>query len=135
MLLLRSQVRSLVSSRFELLQLSLIGYHLAAEVQVFIVSDLVIRVKADSKTALAWQPLLLLIIILIIILVIIFIILAFNLRCLMALLSVGISLAIEDRSVRLNVPLRNTTTLGARYSANNSSSVATASCHVEVLKL
>ncbi len=85
-LLLRSQVLSLVSCRFELLQLSLIGYHLAAEVQVFIVSNLV-RVKADSKTALAWQSLLL-IIILIIVLVIIFIIITFNLRCLMTLLSV-----------------------------------------------
>lgn len=131
-LMLRSHVRSLVSCRFELLQLSLIGYHLPAEVKVFIVSYLV-RVKADSKAALAWQALLIFIIILIIVLVIILIFFTFNLRCLMALLGIGISLAIEYRSVRLDVPLRRTC-LGASYSPYSSTS-GTTSCHVEVLKL
>ena len=131
-LMLGSHVRSLVSCRFELLQLSLIGQHLASEVQVFIVSDLV-RVKADSKAALAWQALLILIIILIIVLVIIFIFFAFDLRCLMTLLSIGISLAIEHRSVRLEVPL-GTVCLGASNSPYSSPS-GTTSCHVEVLKL
>ena len=87
----------------------------------------------DSKAALAWQALLFLIIILIIVLVIILIFFTFNLRCLMALLGIGISLAIEDWSVWLNVPLRNTC-LGASYSPNISTS-GTSSCHVEVLKL
>jgi hypothetical protein len=105
---------------------------LTAEIQVFIVSDLV-RVKTDRKAALAWQALLILIIILIIVLVIIFIFLPFDLRCLMALLSIGISLAIEHRSVRLNVPLR-TACLGAGNSPYRPNS-GTASCHVEVLKL
>ena len=40
-LMLWSHVLSLVSCRFELLQLSFIRYHLAAEVQVFVVSYLV----------------------------------------------------------------------------------------------
>jgi hypothetical protein len=39
--MLWSHVLSLVSCRFELLQLSFIRYHLAAEVQVFVVSYLV----------------------------------------------------------------------------------------------
>ena len=131
-LMLRSHVRSLVSCRFELLQLSLIRKHLTAKVQVFIVSYLV-RVKADSKAALPWHSLLILIIILIIVLVIIFIFFAFDLRCLMALLNVGISLAIKHRSVRLNVSL-GTVCLGASNSPYSSSS-GTTSCHVEVLKL
>lgn len=131
-LMLRSHVRSLVSCRFKLLQLSLIRYHLPAEIQVFIVSNLV-RVKADSKAALARQALFILIIILIIVLIIIFIFFSFNLRCLMALLSIGISLAIEYRSVWLDVPLRRTC-LGASYSPYSSTS-GTTSCHVEVLKL
>jgi hypothetical protein len=105
---------------------------LTAEIQVFIVSDLV-RVKTDRKAALAGQALLILIIILIIVLVIIFIFFAFDLRCLMALLSIRISLAIEHGSVRLDVPL-GTACLGASnspYSPNTS----TTSSHVEVLKL
>jgi hypothetical protein len=105
---------------------------LAAEVQVFVVSYLVL-VEADSKAALAWQALLFLIIILIIVLVIIFIFFTFYFRCLMALLGIGISLAIEDWSVRLNVPLRNAC-LGASYSPYSSSS-GTTSSHVKVLKL
>ena len=105
---------------------------MTAEVQVFIVSYLV-RVKADRKAALPWQSLLILIIILIIVLVIIFIFFAFDLRCLMALLSIGISLAIKHRSVRLNVPL-GTACLRASNSPYSSSS-GTTSSHVKVLKL
>jgi hypothetical protein len=105
---------------------------LTAEVQVFIVSYLV-RVKADSKAALPWQSLLILIIILIIVLVIIFIFFAFDLRCLMALLSIGISLTIEHWSVRLDVSL-GTACLRASNSPYSSHS-GTTSCHVEVLKL
>ena len=105
---------------------------MTAEIQVFIVSDL-IRVKADSKAALAWQALLIFIIILIIVLVIIFIFFAFDLRCLMALLSIRISLAIEHRSIRLDVPL-GTACLGAGNSPYSPNS-GTSSSHVEVLKL
>jgi hypothetical protein len=105
---------------------------LTAEIQVFIVSNL-IRVKADRKAALARQALLILIIILIIVLVIIFIFLAFDLRCLMALLSIRISLAIEHGSVRLNISLW-TACLGSGNSPYTPNS-GTTSCHVEVLKL
>ena len=105
---------------------------MTAEIQVFIVSNL-IRVKADRKAALAGQALLILIIILIIVLVIIFIFLPFDLRCLMALLSIGVSLAIEHGSVWLDVPL-GTACLGTGNSSYSPNS-GTTSRHVEVLKL
>ena len=105
---------------------------MTAEIQVFIVSDLV-RVKTDRKAALAGQALLILIIILIIVLVIIFIFLPFDLRCLMALLSIGVSLAIEHGSVWLDVPL-GTACLGTGNSSYSPNS-GTTSRHVEVLKL
>lgn len=126
-LLLRAQVRPLVTSRFKLLQVLFIGYHLPAEVKIFVIRNLIL-IKADSKAALSLKTIIFLILVFIIILIIVFIVVALNFRSLLARGNIGISLIIKDRPVGFNILIWHGGCLRTRPND-------TPSCHVEILEL